>query len=476
VRNAALLFALVLFAAAPLRAEPSDDLDSVLGGFDREEPPPEASGTDAEPRIWDLSGSLEVSGSVNYRSHRSDTGTDYVGLQRLRNRANLQLDVDLSSLASRAQRAQVSRSGPQASEDHQVSERSPSGWKARVEGWGFWDAAYAINGRSDYTRQVRREYELDGEVGELWLAGDLGEHFDVVLGRQVVIWGRSESLRVLDVLNPLDNREPGRVDLEDIRRPVSMVNLKGYAGDWSAALIAIPEIRLDSNPVVGSDFFPGTAELPERRPDHFEDTEVAGSIDGTFSGWDVSFHGAWFWNDLPRPDGDLVPTRLVHDRLWMAGAGGNYTRGSWLFKYELAYLDGLGFFGFHDKSRFDALLGAEYYGIADTNLVVEVVNRHLFHHELALRRAPNFTREDAQEIALRLSRNFWNDTLHATLVGIVLGWDARDGEVARFDLSYDVLDALTVGVGLLLYQQGDLPPLDTWGDNDRVIFSVKWSF
>ena len=172
-----------------------------------------------------------------------------------------------------------------------------------------------------------------------------------------------------------------------------------------------------------------------------------------------------------------MPTRLVHDRLWMVGSGGNYTRGSWLLKAELAYLDGLEFFGVDDdKSRFDVLIGAEYYGLTDTTFVVEFVERHLFEHERAIRHAPNFTREDGQEIALRLTRNFWNDTLHATLVGIVLGADARDGSIARFDLDYDVLDALTVGVGLLLYQQGDLPPLDAWGDNDRVIFSAKWSF
>jgi hypothetical protein len=444
-RGLCLVFALALAVSA--RAQENDDLGSALGGFDQLEAERPAESSDAAERIWDLSGSVEVSGSVNYRAHRSDTGTDYAGLQRLRNRANLQLDVDL-----------------------------PREWKARVEGWGFYDSAYAINGRGEYTREVRREYELDAEVGEAWLAGGVGDRIDVALGRQVVIWGRSESLRVLDVLNPLDNREPGRVDLEDIRRPVSMVNVKGYAGDWSAALIAIPEIRFDANPVVGSDFFPGTVELSERRPHDFEDTEVAAAVNGIFSGWDVSFHGAWFWNDQPRLDGGIAPERLVHDRLWMVGAGGNYTRGSWLFKAELAYLDGFGFFGFPDKNRFDALLGAEYYGVADTTLVVEVVNRHLFDHERALRRAPNYTREDAQEIALRLTRNFWNDTLHATLVGIVLGWDARDGSIARFDLDYDVLDALTVGVGLLLYQQGELPPLDAWADNDRVIFSAKWSF
>jgi hypothetical protein len=451
--KAGLCFALLLLAALPVRAQQDDDLDAVLGGFEDEAPAPAAQTSDAvSEQIWDLSGSVEMSGSVNYLSHRSDTGTEYDGLQRLRNRANLQLDVNL----------------PVAD------------WKLRAEGWGFYDAAYAINGRGDYTDEVLDEYEWDAEVGEAWLAGGIGERVDVALGRQVVIWGRSESLRVLDVLNPLDNREPGRVDLEDIRRPVSMLNVKGYAGDWSAALIAIPEIRFDSNPVVGSDFFPGTIELSERRPDHFEDSELAVAVNGIFSGWDVSFHGAWFWNDLPRldaPDGALLPERLVHDRLWMVGSGGNYTRGSWLFKAELAYLDGLGFFGVDDeKGRFDVLIGAEYYGITDTTFVVELVERHLFDHERAIRRTPNFTREDSQEIALRLSRNFWNDTLHATLVGIVLGLDARDGSIARFDLDYDVLDALTVGVGLLLYQQGDLPPLDAWADNDRIIFSAKWSF
>ena len=453
--KAGLCTALLLFAALPVRAQQDDDLDSVLGGFEDEAPAAESESASQSERIWDLSGSVEVSGSVNYIEHRSDTGTYYAGLQRQRNRANLQLDADL-----------------------------PENWKLRAEGWGFYDAAYAINGRSDYTDEVLDEYEWDAEVGEAWLAGGLGERIDLALGRQVVIWGRSESLRVLDVLNPLDNREPGRVDLEDIRRPVSMLNVKGYAGDWAAALIAIPEIRFDANPVVGSDFFPGTIELEEHRPDHFEHSELAGAVNGIFSGWDVSFHGAWFWNDLPRPDlprltpdGAVVPTRLVHDRLWMAGAGGNYTRGSWLFKAELAYLDGLEFFGVDgDKSRLDVLVGAEYYGVADTTFVVEFVERHLFEHEGAVRRAPNFTREDGEEIALRLTRNFWNDTLHATLVGIVLGLDARDGSIARFDLDYDVLDALTVGVGLLLYQQGDLPPLDAWGDNDRVIFSAKWSF
>src|SRR6185503_8060237 len=93
-RQLALALAWLSLGAAPaVHAE--EDLDSVLGGFDREEPEAAPESGEAADRIWDLSGSLEVSGSVNYLAHRSDTGTDYRGLQRLRNRANLQLDIDL---------------------------------------------------------------------------------------------------------------------------------------------------------------------------------------------------------------------------------------------------------------------------------------------------------------------------------------------------------------------------------------------
>lgn len=443
--GAALALALL---ASPALAADDDDLSDVLEGFEDSDPRFEVEREDAAPdeRRFDLSGSLEISGSYNVVPHRSDTGTYYGGLQRLRNRANLQLDAEL-----------------------------PWDWRLRFGGWGFGDAAYVIQGRQRYTSDVRREYEVDADVGEAWLAGEIAPRVDLKVGRQVVAWGRSESLRVLDVLNPLDNREPGRIDLEDLRRTVTMLRLDAYAGDWSLTAVAVPEIRFDLNPVVGSDFFPGVVELPEHKPRQLRDGELAGALTGVFSGWDVSLHGAWFWDDRPRPDGAL-PTRLVHDRLWLVGAGGNTTAGSWLFKGELAFVDGVAFGGSGERRRLDALLGVEYYGLRNTTLVAEIANRHVFDHEAKLRRAPNFVREETTEIALRLTRSFWRERLRVTLLGIVLGIDARDGSIARADLEYDLADALTASVGVLLYQSGELPPLDGWERNDRIFFGLKWSF
>jgi len=432
-------------AAVGAAAAPEDDLEDVLGGFDDDEPVVvEESEALDRSRWWDLSGSLDSSVSVNYLGHRSSAGTDYGGLQRLRNRLNLGLDLSL-----------------------------PRDWELRVEGFGFWDAAYLINGRDDYTDEVLRDYELDADVSEAWIQGSVHDRVDLKVGRQVAAWGRSETLRVLDVLNPIDNREPGRVDLEDLRRGVFMARADAYAGPWALTGIVIPEILFDHAPRFGNDFFPAPAPIPERRPDDFENVEVAAALAGVFSGFDVSLHGAWLYDDAPRLADDGF---LVHDRLWLVGAGGNATWGSWLVKGEVAYLDGFRFAGVPgDRSRLDVLAGLEYYGLTDTTIALEALDRHLFDHEAAILSSAG-VREDSQEVALRVTRSFRRDRARAILLAYWREWDASDGSLVRLDFEYDLRDALTATVGVLLFQEGDIAPLDGLGRNDRVTLRVKWSF
>ena len=464
------VFALLSVAlVANASAVGADEMDDILGGFEEEDPDfaiEAATATGVDERWWDVSGSVEVSASINYRDHRSATGTDYEGLQRLRSRLNLALDLDLPEY-------EYFRDG-----------------KIKIEGWGFYDAAYLINGRSNYTSEVRNEYELDAQIGEAWIQGSPADMLDIKIGRQIVIWGRSESLRVLDILNPLDNREPGRVDIEDLRRPLGMAKVETFFEEWALSLIAIPEIRFNLSPVFGSDFYPipVRALVPrERKVKDFEDTEFAGRLIGIFSGWDISFHGASYWDDsarlynpvapaAPIPPAVFPPYTSKHDRLWMVGSGGNYTVGSWLFKYEAAYVNGLGFAGTNeDKNRFDAFLGVEYYGLMDTTIVLEGVNRHLFDHEVGIKKIDGI-RQNMQELALRVTQNFWNDTLHVTLVGIGFGWDLGYGSVARLDIAYDIQDALSISGGILLYQNGSSPLLDKIGYNDRLLLNIKYSF
>lgn len=438
----------LLFFAATATAQ--SDLDDILGGFEED---PEfivqehEENQIAPKRSWDISGSAEISGSFNFRQHDSATGADYHGLQRLRSRLNLQVDANLTENT-----------------------------KLRLEGWGFYDVAYQIHGRDRYTNAVLGEYEKDSEFGELWIRTRLSDDIDLKVGRQIVIWGHSENLRVLDVINPIDNREPGRVDLEDQRLPLGMIRADAFFGHWSLTGLIIPELRFDINPVLGSDFYPSTSDFPVSEPEHFSDSEFALAVKGTFSGLDISFHAARFYNDVPRfQDGPML-TRLVHDRLKLFGFGGAKTAGPWLWKSEIAYVDGLGFFNGDEQDRLDVLLGVEYFGWANTSLSLDIVNRTLIQYENAMQQSPDFVRRNSQEVAVRFSQDRMNDRLHFLALGLARGWDGQDGSLFRFDVNYDVLDSLTLGVGLMLYQSGDLPPFDQFESNDRAIFSIKWSF
>jgi hypothetical protein len=490
---AALLAMLLTLAwAAPGRADESGSLEETLGGFDDEGDPesePEEgadpgddygfddddadeidsalgvsdpTATDAPP-FWHLGGDLSLGSSYNYLEHHSATGTPYGNLSRLRAQLDLQLDL-----------------------------RLPADWKARVEGYGFYDFVYVLKGRNDYTNDVLDDYEWEVDFREVWVQGSPAPSFDVKLGRQIVNWGRSDTVRVVDILNPLDNREPGLVDIEDLRLPLTMARFDWYprflpatAGDWSLQLLVIPEFRQDRNPSIGNDFNPidpGALPIPLPEPDtphqFGSSPEYGASLGGVFSGWDVSLYAARVYQNTSFVTGG----RKGDSHITMTGAGGNVTFGSWLLKTELAYLYGVEysirtpappFLLAKDKSRLDAMGGVEYYGLDDVQIAFEVVNRHIFQYQSGQK---PFQEQDTLESALRITLDFLNDRLHATAVGFALGSHAQDGSVVRVEASYDLRDALTLGGGIVLYQKGDSPTFEEIGRNDRLFLRLEYSF
>ncbi|MFT5443396.1 MAG: hypothetical protein ACI8W3_002445 [Myxococcota bacterium] len=494
VRIALLLVVAMLCTVTTLvpRALADDDsMDDILGGFD-EPDELEASTSAAESgdaaaeanRIWSLQGDVSFGLTANLHEHKSPppASTDYSGVQRFRTKLALQLDVDL-----------------------------PRDWKFRTSGYGYYDLAYLMNGRHDYTKDVRDTHEYDFQLSDTYLEGSLHDRVDLKVGRQVVNWGRSESLRVLDIVNPLDNREPGLVDIEDIRLSVGMVKLGVFHGPWRLTLLAIPEVRYDLFPGQGSDQAPNVeapatpeafgafreslstskqtifdnlfaemgADLVDIREhtqqDFGKSTEFAANITGVFSGWDVSLQAARYNDD--RAHFDLKDRRLEHSRLWMVGAGANYTVGSWLFKAELAYLDGFEFLWATDKkNRIDAMVGVEYYGINDVNIVLEVAERHLFDFEDSMELLFDFAQEDSIETALRVTFNFYNDQFHFTALAFAIGEKAQDGSIVRLSGEYDVMDAFSVHAGFLVFQGGDSIAFAGSGDNDRFFAGAKYSF
>jgi hypothetical protein len=423
-----------------------------------------------------LTGSVALNTSYNLRDHDAnnpDTGgtTDWEGFSKLRSKLYL---------------------------EHNKSYNDR--WQTRISGYAFYDSIYNARDRENYSDAVLSDYEHEAEFQEVWVLGKVQDNLDIKLGRQVVIWGRADNFRVLDVLNPLDNREPGLVDIEDLRLPVTMAKVDYFFNEhWSSSLIAIPEMRFSKNAPQGNDFYvQGADDFKENEPEHISDSSFAAAVTGIYSGWDVSFHAARYWRDTAylepvfdpanNPMNPVQLSTFEHSHITLLGAAGNITIGSWLYKAELALLDGIDYTLYSnqpiyglvptsttEKSRIDALIGIEYFGIANTSFSVEVAHQYIPDFESAIQPPPPALEEKNNTgIAFRATHSALNDRLDLTAV--IFGNFGEAGGGARFDGEYDLRDALVLSGGVLFFEEGDHIPFDTYHQNDRLFAEIKYSF
>lgn len=446
------------FDDEPEDAEKITTEDDIFEGFDDDAKEAEIPlmKDEIKPSVFSFNGDIQLGAAYNFAHHKPEgNGTDQRGLSRLRAEVNLELNARFSS-----------------------------SWQARISGKGAYDSAYAIKGRDEFTDDVLDNYEKEFELGETYIQGSLADNLDIKFGRQVVVWGKSDNIRVTDVLNPLDMREPGITDIEDLRLPLTMTRLDYYIGDWGLTGIAVHEIRFNKNPEYGSDFYPfATAPPHEDKPgSDFNNTEYAVSVNGIFSRWDISFYWADYYNDAYHMQ--LVSFGLPsvlerkHARLQMLGTAFNVATGNWLLKTEAAWIEGFTFFNAPGKqySRTDILAGLEYAGFTDTTLSIEAVNRHVNGFDEALKPAPDSVQQNEFQWTARASRDYLNDTLTLTLLVSAFGGMGEDGAYQRFSAEYDITDFIQISGGIMLYSSGDLAVFKNIGDNDRLFFNIRYSF
>lgn len=441
-----LLLGFLLITAGPVSAE--DKPIDLFSGFDDQAPAvrQEESGRDTTSPF---SGFVKLAAAYNTGHQQPLPGrTDWRGLSKLR--AELLLEA----------------------------RQNFSAWQFFVSGKGFYDLAYEINGRNDYTNQVLDDYENEVELREAWLQGSLLPSLDLKLGRQIVAWGRSDNFRVTDVLNPLDNREPGLTDIEDLRLPLAMTKLDFYLGEWSLDLIAVHEHRYDKIPSFGHDFYPYPVPPPkEIRPAHtLANTELALDLTGTFSGWDLSFYYANLFNDQP----NLVPTLppvSEHRRLKIFGGAASIARGNFLIITEAAHLQGLGFMAdFNsDYERTDLLAGFEYSGFSETVISCDYLFRRLHGYNNMIRASPESPLENDEQLALRISRNFLHETVSLDGLIMVFGDQTQQGALERLTITYEPADNWSITAGAVFYESGDSPSTAI-GDNDRFFMEIRYDF
>lgn len=231
-------------------------------------------------------------------------------------------------------------------------------------GWAYHDLVYDLFNYDTIAARLERNSEeplafienLDKEkdspvaaIRELYV--DLGfDAFDLRVGKQYIVWGVLEGVRIVDEINPMDFRELMLPDLIDYRIPLWSAKLDYYTGIGNWQLLWIPELQFHKPAPPGSEWellqeVPGTRE-PEGWM--LENSELGLKFDTYLLDTELSFSYFYTWDDFPvifrtvrigaSADDDPIffPT---YTRISMYGITAVKPVGDYILKGEFAYVE-----------------------------------------------------------------------------------------------------------------------------------------
>jgi len=228
--------------------------------------------------------------------------------------------------------------------------RMDESYKVKASGQAFYDASYDIEAKDKNLESTLDDDPSGLEFKDLYLDGKLSDILSIRLGRQIIAWGNSDYARITDVINPGDLTQPGLIDLEDARMPVTAFRFSSFFDAWSVDAVTIHEHPGSKISGKGAyfDYFarlrnPGIS-IHDRQTSGFgiEDSGFALKITHDFNGGDISLVAANTFDDQPH----LVYKGLNHgimeftpeyDRVTTYGLSSTLARGSSLFKAEVAF-------------------------------------------------------------------------------------------------------------------------------------------
>lgn len=178
------------------------------------------------------------------------------------------------------------------------------------------------------------------------------------LGRQIILWGNGERVRVTDIVSPFDLREYQTGDYHDIRLGVDALQLKLFINNLKFEFIWVPFFRSSRLPSAGDPWYYGDFNWFDTRgrpviitePSGFTgSSEFFGKISAYMAGIDVSFLVFSSLNDVPSlvqtgVDGENERGLLYEGKFSRLNGGGFEFSKAWdfiVFRGELIYIKGL---------------------------------------------------------------------------------------------------------------------------------------
>lgn len=326
------------------------------------------------------------------------------------------------------------------------------------------------------------------ELREAYLSYTKG-NLDLRVGRQIVIWGVADALRLTDCVSPIDYTEFLAQDYDDIRMPVNGLRAKYTLGAITAEAVCNPVTNFAVIPTdlrnpwamrLPNTSLPYSIDLESGKPEkRLKNMEYGGRITVNLSGVDFSVSALRTWNKLPAlrmgmtTDGKSLHIDGRYRRMTMLGADCSLPIGQFVIRAEVAkYINEAqnAAMGCEVECRnaLNALIGIDWYPGNDWNASLQYCHKYTSGN---LERLPIYSHTGIA--TARLAKELLQNTLKLSTFAYV---DVTNGGIFnRLSTTYALNDQTAITIGYD-YFHADKGMFKMYGKNSEAWVKLKYSF
>ncbi len=314
------------------------------------------------------------------------------------------------------------------------------------------------------------------------------KHWSLRAGRQLVIWGISDGMRITDLVSSMDMTEFLARDYDDIRMPVEALKFSYFTGAMKLELVYIPIFKgfiLPTNPqnpwALKIPTIPNMhlIILPEQKPElTIKNSEFGGRLKFNLPGIDFSLSALHTFDKMPVFMKTLQTDSLIispqYNRMTFVGADFSKPLGQFVVRGEVAFninkhLTTKGVpTQLKKHNTINALLGIDWY--ASNNWMLSAQ----FSNEVILEYADNLEQEENTSLlTFNVSKSILNNTLKFS--NFIYTDLNHGGFFNRFSADYSLSDQIHLLAGYDHFE-GDKGMFGMFKNNSEVWLKIKFSF
>lgn len=316
------------------------------------------------------------------------------------------------------------------------------------------------------------------------------EHWGFRLGRQLVIWGVADGVRIIDLVSPMDMTEFLAQDYDDIRMPVNALRFFVFNEKMRLELLAVPTFegyKLPTDAENPWSVLPKNTALhlvwnedgssPKL---HFPNIEYGGRLCFTLPGVDFSLAALHTWNKMPmiayRSSGNHMTVSPQYYRMGFFGGDISKPLGQFVLRGEAAFNVDKHFSykpeaGAMEQKGFNTvnyLVGVDWYAPHEWMVMAQFSSESILRYENQIAQPRH-----QSLLTLNVSKKLLGSTLQ--LSNFTYFDLNHEGWFSRFTSSYALNDHIRLSVGYDWFR-GNEGIFGRYKNNSEIWAKAKYNF